>query len=566
MDINKLAKQLEKTAKFLLLLIILAGLFVRISYYISLNADPLPTLVSATHIFDQHRFIELAKEFLSNSWLGTAVTRYSPVYSYFIAIIFSIFGQDMYYVFFVQFLIGALIPILFYKTATILFMNQKVALLSALIAALYSPFIFFEGTLLRASLIAYLNLSSFYFLLAAFDKKKAIYYLFAGMALGFSTILRPNVLPIFLIGYIAFALRGTLKQKAIWALLFILGIGLFIAPLTVRNKILNKNVLISYQGSSTFWIGNTYDSSGIGLWRSPLRTQFAQEAKGGLFKTIGVLSREIKRHPKEYFHLYKRKIKMYFNVYEIPGNISYDQFVENHPPLRWAFFNFSIICPLAFLGIILCWKKFPYISLAYLYFIVLGVSNIIFHIQGRYRMPAIPFFILFASLAFYWLLSALKQKNIKLIVCGGFVVAISAFLTVEDPVIIKRYFGSRIRGIDFGNRFIAYYLLYKTEGKEWSLEQKRRVLSKAINDQNKELNRYPKEDNVHRAYVLAKQSIIYTEMEEYSNAKDVLERALKLDPEHKKELLEVVLSKDIYQKDTFKNLSFERFASKNGLN
>ena len=164
----------SRTFNFLLLIIIILGAGVRLSYYNSLCSDPLPTAVSATSIMDQHRFIELAKEFSSGQWLGTTVTFYSPAYSYFIAVIFKLFGQNMYYVFFIQFLIGALAPLLYYKTATLLFDNRKIGLISALIGALYSPMLFFEGALLRAFPIAFLNLLSFYLLLVAI--KSALSY------------------------------------------------------------------------------------------------------------------------------------------------------------------------------------------------------------------------------------------------------------------------------------------------------------------------------------------------------------------------------------------------------
>jgi len=546
---------------FLLLIIIISGAYVRFSYYNSLCSDPLPTMVSATNIMDQHHFIELAKEFSSGQWLGAAVTRYSPAYSYYIAVIFKLFGQDMYYVFFIQFLIGTFTPLLYYKTVALLFNNRKIGLVSALLGALYSPMIFFEGTLLRASLIAFLNLLSFYFLLVALKKEKASYSLLGGMTVGLSAIIRPNILPFILIPYVLASTKGSVKKFQYTALLLI-GVFITVAPLSIRNKMLKKDVLISYQGPSTFWIGNTYDSSGIGLWRSPLRNQFAKEAQGSTIKTLEILFREIKHHPFEYLELYRRKIKMYFNAYEIPGNLNYDQFVENHVPLRWAVFNFAIICPFALLGLFLCWRKYPFIFLCYLYFIVLGISNILFHIQGRYRIPAIPFFILFASLGVYWLIYTLKQTKYKTVSIGVLLIIAFTFITSPDSSIIQKYFGNFVRGGDYGNRAIAYYLLYESEGNHWSLHQKQTVLSKGLADLNKEFNNHNKNALKHLAYNLTLQSLILTEMNRHKDSKQVLDRALKLVPDHQNDLLQIGKTKDIYQKNTFKNLSFKQFVSK----
>jgi len=546
---------------FLLLVIIILGSFVRFSYYNSLCSDPLPTIVSATNIMDQNRFIELAKEFSSGQWLGSTVTRYSPAYSYFIAVIFTLFGQDMYYVFVIQFLIGALTPLLYYKTASLLFNNRKVGLISALIGALYSPMIFFEGTLLRASLIAFFNLVSFYFLLSAMKKEQALYCLYGGIAIGLSAVLRPNILPFILIPYIFALTKGRLK-KFQFAALLLAGIVIVVAPLSIRNKILKKDVLISYQGPSTFWIGNTYDSSGIGLWRSPLRGQFANEANGSTIKTLEILFREIKHHPLEYLDLYGRKFKMYFNAYEIPANLSYDQFAENHTPLRWAVFNFSIICPFALLGLFLCWRKYPFMSLCYLYFVVLGLSNILFHIQGRYRIPAIPFFILFASLGIYWLIYTLKQRKYKTAIISCFLIITLSFMTSPNSAVIQKYFGNYIRHEDFSNRHLAYYLLNKYEGSRWPKHQKQVVLSRGLAELDKELGLYSKNDSPNLAYILTLQSILLTEMKKYGQAKQALDRALKLSPANRQYLLRLTKTKKFYKEYTFKDLSFKQLISK----
>jgi len=253
---------------------------------------------------------------------------------------------------------------------------------------------------------------------------------------------------------------------------------------------------------------------------------------------------------------------MYFNAYEIPGNLSYDQFVENHAPLRWAVFNFTIICPWALLGLFLCWRKYPFISLCYLYFIVLGLSNIFFHIQGRYRIPAVPFFILFASLGVYWLIYALKQHNYRTATIGIFLIITFSFITLPNSFIIQKYFGSPVRSSDFENRAIAYYVLYKTEGDHWPMYQKQAVLSKGLADFNKALNIYPKNVFMRSVITLTSQSIILTEMKKHKEAKQVLDRALKLTPKYQKFLLQIMKDKKIYKENTFENFSFKPFVSK----
>jgi len=120
-----------------------------------------------------------------------------------------------------------------------------------------------------------------------------------------------------------------------------------------------------------------------------LRNDFTVEAGGSVSKTFKILFREMKMDPVAYTQLYLRKLTMYLNAYEIPANMNFSLFRENHRPLQWAFLDFGVLIPLALLGLIVCRQSNTFIRLNFLMLLVLSFSAIMFHIQGRYRIPAI---------------------------------------------------------------------------------------------------------------------------------------------------------------------------------
>ncbi len=461
--------------------IVIGALLIRLVYIITFYSDPISCVVSQWPTFDQFRFLQSAKEFLHVSWLGTEVTRYSPAYSYFIAMIFSFFNENIYWVFLVQTLVGGLSCFLFYKCGALLFEEKTVGLIAAFLAAFYGPFIFYENTLLRASLIAYLNLGGFYFLLLGLKRDYLKYIAFSGILLGLSCVLRPHILIFFVLSYLIFFYTAPIKKRIYAALILSMAFLLPLAPLSLRNNLLGRHTLISYQGPSTFWIGNTYDSSGIGLPRTPMREKLANEAGGDISLTVKILLREIIHHPKAYLALYTRKIYMFFNGYEIPANLSFDLAKENNPPLRLAIINFRLIVPFSLLGIFLCPYPKKFRGLLLLFLAILSASVIMFHIQGRYRLPSVPFFILFASGALYWLMHDIftsKNQRYKIFVS---VFLLGLFiLTAPNRYVISAYFSFKIPPDYYLNESQAYASLFDDFDNWLNSQQKKVILKKAL--------------------------------------------------------------------------------------
>ncbi len=513
------------TQPALVAILVLAAVF-RLAFLVEIQANPMPVMVSQSPLFDQYNYITMAQDIISHHWLGSSHPGHSPVYSYLIAVLFSFFGRDMNVVFAFQILYGILAVYLFYRCAVLLFQNKNLGLLTAFIAALYSPFIYYECTLLRESVIGYTNLTAFYFFLLALRKEKSKNYFFGGMALGLSLILRAGILPVFVLSYIVVGVKNF--QFRFKPFLFVLaGMAVMIAPLTLRNYVSGFKALTETSGPTLFWLGNTYDSPGIGLTYTPTQKLLTAETQGHIGPTLQVLWREMQKHPLEYRDLFGRKFKMLFNGYEIPANLSYDLFKEESLILKLAIFDFVFISPLALLGLLLLFGKYKHSGMFYAFLFALTVFVFIFHIQSRYRVAFMPFNVLAASYTVFWFGEMIKRKAHDSLVVGTIVFLQFFSFTFPDRDIKERFFGGGIRAIDYSNMAGAYVL--QIENKNLTGDARVKNLEKAIVYYDKALQRMQGEG---RVSIYITQAMVYRDLHLKAHAADALNKALEIDPDN----------------------------------
>ncbi len=371
-------KDRSYTRPILLAILFLAAIL-RFTFLVELQSNPMPVMVSQDYRFDQFNYVSMAQDLVDNHWLGSKHPGHSPVYSYLIAVIYSIFGPNMNFVFIFQILYGILAVYLFYRCATLLFNNKNLGLLTAFVAATYSPFIYYECALLREAMVGYTNLTAFFFFLLALRKGKSKNYFIAGMMTALSFIIRAGIMPFFALAYVAIASQGQWKKRLQNTLLVLTGMAIIVLPLTIRNYVSGFKAVSETSGPTLFWLGNSFDSPGIELPYTDTYKKLTDETQGRILKTAEVLWREMKSHPVEYMHLYGRKFKMLFNGFEIPANLSYDLFKEQSWILKIAPFNFILISPLALLGLVLFWRKYKHVEMLYVFmfrlFNVLVLAN-----------------------------------------------------------------------------------------------------------------------------------------------------------------------------------------------
>jgi tetratricopeptide (TPR) repeat protein len=213
--------------------------------------------------------------------------------------------------------------------------------------------------------------------------------------------------------------------------LILAGLLLILFPVIIRNYVVSGDfVITTSQAGSNFYIGNNLKANGSYVplisghetpeFEGPDARMIAEKELGRELKPSEV-SRYwfaksfdyIKNNKFHYTMLMWKKIKLMFNHYEVPDSEDFYFYRQYSSILRLPLIPFGIICPLAFLGMLLLIKDYKKYSLLYVLVIANFVSIIIFYIFSRYRLPIVPLFIIFSSYAINWFTKEIIQKKWK---------------------------------------------------------------------------------------------------------------------------------------------------------
>jgi pentatricopeptide repeat protein len=380
----------------------------------------------------------------------------APLYSYFLAGIYALFGHDYRVALILQFVIGSFSVILIYILGKMAF-HSTVGKIAALMAGLYGPFIYFEGELLVPVLFLFLNLLLMLSVLSTVRSPVWWKWLGCGALLGLAAITRPNVL-MFLGIFVPWMIvwlwkrQGLSLQRSLGSVACVLlGVVLVISPVTVRNAVVGHDLVpIASQGGVNFYIGNNQyadgytpivpgtRTSGTGIYYDAVRR--AEEAMGRSLKPSEVSNywfrmglRFIKNMPGKALRLTLKKLALFWEGKEIANNKDLYFFSKWTPLLsgllwrRYLFCPFGIIAPLALAGMILAWRRRDTNSFLLVFFVFsYMISVVLFFVNARFRLPVVPFLLPFAAYCLYSLFHEKKPRwiviSVILIVGFGLVV------------------------------------------------------------------------------------------------------------------------------------------------
>lgn len=416
-----------------------------------------------------------AKEIARGDWIGKDVFFRAPLYPYFRGILYIIFGESYYIVSLIQILIGSLSCVLIYLLAKKLF-HRTIGVIASVIACFYGPFIHFDAEPELPVLEIFLDLLVLLLLVGAGTKLKKRWWLLAGVVLGLSAIVRPNILIFvpFALLWISIKLWKENKNKIISSsLFFLLGTILIISPITIRNWVVGKDfVLIASQGGINLFIGNNiksdgksaaaargifpYDGYTDNVWLTSIK--LAEKNSGRKLKPSEISNFWVKQvfdfiktHPLKYLQLLGKKFYFFWNSYEIESNKDFYFFS------RWSSllgillwdhllrFPFGLVGPLAIWGIILNAKLWKRYFLLYAFIFSYMFSVILFFVNSRFRLPVVPFLIMFAAFSIYWLAEKVKNRQYRtlgrslLVLIPLFIIENSNLFAVNQPNLDRSY-------------------------------------------------------------------------------------------------------------------------------
>ena len=264
----------EKETKILLIIFVFS-LFIRIAFISETQQSPfVQNLFSDSKIYNEQALSII----VNNDWIGDEVYFMAPVYTYFIAVVYKIFGESTYLIRFFQAVFSSLMIFIIYLIGRNLH-SRPVGYIAALISSVYLIFIFYSGLILSETLQTFVI--ALLILALSRDAKTIDFkgWFFIGLLLGVSALFRGNVLIFFaavLIWMIyKFIKNVEFKKYAGKSMLFFaLGTILPILPVTVRNILVADDfVLLTSNGGINFYLGN--NENAIGVFVTPTDFDFA---------------------------------------------------------------------------------------------------------------------------------------------------------------------------------------------------------------------------------------------------------------------------------------------------
>jgi tetratricopeptide (TPR) repeat protein len=525
----------EKNKERLFLLgVFLLAFILRLIYLLQIKSNPhffSPTMDPLYHDI-------WAQNIAGGNWIGSKVFFRAPFYAYFLAIVYKIFGHNYIIPRVIQHLIGSFSCILVYFLAKRLF-NRPVAIVASLLAATYGMLIYFEDELLLDSFLVFFDLLLILFLLRAKNTPKLLNWFVCGIILGFSAITRPNIL--FFIPFVwlwillVFIRAKKIKEILTFCIMFLIGSALVIFPVTLRNYLVAKDfVLIASQGGINFLIGNNKNADGMSAvlykedWQYRDFEHMAEKETGRSLKPSEVSNFYYKKgiqffldEPDKAFKLWVKKLYIFWNKFEVSNNQDTYFFRRYSSLIRILPIGFWFVGPLGLLGMVLSWlggkeranlRKSILLPILFVFSYMLTV--VMFFVTDRFRLPVLPFLLIFSAFALVWL----WEKLLKMIAHHkGESKKVALFFLLLLPFSILT--NSNFYHLSVGDFSQAYFSLGNADLKAGKLDQ-------ALEKYDEALSRNPLLSRVHM-----NKGIIFLRKKAYALAEKEFELELKKNPQ-----------------------------------
>jgi 4-amino-4-deoxy-L-arabinose transferase-like glycosyltransferase/Flp pilus assembly protein TadD len=460
---NNFLRKFKSNPLIALVIILAAG--IRIFYWIQFQSSDLGPIL----LVDAEGYHLKALKLLTKGWLGDSAFYQAPLYPYFLAMIYKIFGQNISTVQGIQIALSTGTVWLIYRIGESLF-NRKVAILSAVFCAIYGPFIFYSILILKVTLSLFFSCLFILVLLWSCDSSKNSVIFAGGILLGINIALRGNYLLLYPATalWILFAFpKIKAGKRFINLFIFTFGMTICVFPMTLRNYILSGDLVVtSYQAGANFYIGNNPDAKGnytiLGFVRANPEfeeTDFRKRAEileGRPLKPSEVSRFWFKRtlnfitdYPEKFIQLLGTKSFLFFNNYEIPDNYDYQFLKTLTPALNVGILSFGIVVLAATLGIMLFLWTGPKFYLIYGFIITYAASVILFFVTSRYRIPIAPILLPFAAMFVLEGVQQIRNSNQKHLTCLGFLLIPSVFFIFKPISLVDFSFSYKNMGIAY---------------------------------------------------------------------------------------------------------------------
>jgi len=430
-------------------------------------------------ILDAKLYDEWARAIADGDWIGGHdVYSLPPLYPYFVAFLYRAIGRLHGVVYVVQSVLGLVNVCLVYSIGRRVFKGWA-PLIAAAMAVAYGPFMFTDAKLMSTTLALTMSLSLARLMLVARDRRTKTLWGACGFLLGVTVLVRPETLlfaPFAAWWILRVTRQPIMSRHESWGrdrwlalVAFTALMVVAIAPVTIRNWVISGDWslsnIVSSQAGITFYQANNEHAQGLyvflgreGFSGNP-RNQAVEERRIAELEIGRAMTRsEVTRfwmakgvrwiltNPGRFLVLEAKKAMRFLGSYEY--STEYVLYVERESvrSLWMTPLPFAAISSLALVGMMMLWTRKPDSDSA----LLLGLfvlSNFIvvmmFYMSSRYRMPSVPFLILFAAYGLERLLEGLRnpapqrRRKVWIVIALVAGLAIALHLQVDESAVVQ---------------------------------------------------------------------------------------------------------------------------------
>ena len=411
---------ISKTDRGLLLAIVLLALGLRLAYLVDVRDSP----YAGQPLLDSYWYDAKAKAVVDGDILSRSGSFRVPLYTYFLALCYRVFGHSFTAPLVLQAAFGALTCGLLYAIASRLF-GRLAGAYAGFGFALYRMGIYSDGEILPTTIYILLTVLATYFALQGLERERRTDWLLAGLALGLAFLTRPEVL-VFAAGLAVAVLA--LKRKRGFRMVGLMSIVLLGAMMLLgaRNYLaFGRFTFFSPQGAVNLYMGNASYSEGKNAVAPPTSFPYAVTAdpsedtidiasRQAAYEAVGrqlddrELSRyysrqtlsEIRGDFPRWLGLMGKKAYYFLNAYEVSDIKLIPRFIARYSRvLRLPLAGYSLAMPLGLVGLgiaIARRRKAAWVMIAGL--ISVAATTVAFFVVWRFRLPAVPFLLVLGGL------------------------------------------------------------------------------------------------------------------------------------------------------------------------
>ena len=357
-----------------------------------------------------------SREDWASWWGGLETFHREPLYPYFLALVRAIVGRGSTLApLLVQLALSALTPLALYALARRLW-DARAGLAAAALGAVYGPFVFYAGAMLRDWTLPIVEPAMLALLLRARERGDARSGFAAGAATGAAILLRATLaalVPLYL-AWLAWNERSRPPRLARVGLAFAAGVALALAPLVARNLAVGAPPLALQNRTAEALVeSNVAGTRPIGMHVPAALAPILAEARGDVGTVVAAIARSWDGDLAGFLELQALKLAGILDPAERADNADWG-FGVSFSPLLAALPGFGLVSALGVAGLLVATRRRAdhALVLAHVALSVLGLLLVL--VIGRYRLSLAAFLIVWAGGGAVALADALRARRLGL--------------------------------------------------------------------------------------------------------------------------------------------------------